>query len=275
MKPKLLFFDIDGTLAMPGCPPSEADAAAIRAARARGCGVFLSTGRSVGFIDPAIRAIGFDGGIYHAGGRVLLGERVLLDCPMEPQQVHTLIELLRDRVLNLTLEAANCSYGLDLDFSELLPDWGGSTELRRIQMQSQLQELRPLSAYRDEPVYKISFFGPAELRQQTLEAGMPPWAKPLLFENLIPGLPIMAGEVSDRRCSKAAAMEVICRELGCAPADCAAFGDSMNDAEILEAAGIGVAMGNAPERVKALADRVCEPCADSGVARELARMGLA
>lgn len=275
MRQTLLFFDIDGTLAMPGCPPSEADAAAIRAARTKGCGVFLSTGRSVGFIDPAIRAIGFDGGIYHAGGRVLLGDRLLLDCPMEARQVHTLIGLLRGRVKNMTLEAAACSYGEGLQFSELLAAQGGSTELRRIQMQSQLQELRPLSEYRDEPVYKISFFGPANMRQEDLEAGMPDWAKPLLFENLILGLPITAGEVSDRRCSKAAAMEVICRQLGCGPADCVAFGDSMNDAEILEAAGIGVAMGNAPDRVKALADRVCEPCAESGIARELARMGLA
>lgn len=274
MRRHLLFFDIDGTLAMPGLPPSAEDVAAIRRARARGCGAFLSTGRSVGFIDPAIRAIGFDGGVYHAGGRVLLGDRVLLDSPMEPSQVHTLISLLRGRVSSMTLEAANCSYGEGVQFSELLTR-EGSTELQRIKLQSELQELRPLSDYREEPVYKISFFGGPELTQRTLAAGMPPWAKPLLFENLIPGLPIIAGEVSDRRCSKAAAMEVLCRALGCSPADCVAFGDSLNDAEILEAAGIGVAMGNAPDRVKALADRVCEPCADSGVAKELARLGLA
>ena len=53
-----------------------------------------------------------------------------------------------------------------------------------------------------------------------------------------------------------------------------AFGDSMNDAEMLLAAGIGVAMGNAEPEVKELADRVCESVDDDGVARELERMGL-
>ena len=53
-----------------------------------------------------------------------------------------------------------------------------------------------------------------------------------------------------------------------------AFGDSMNDAEMLLAAGIGVAMGNAEQRVKDLADQVCESCDEDGVAKELERMGL-
>ena len=45
-----------------------------------------------------------------------------------------------------------------------------------------------------------------------------------------------------------------------------AVGDYYNDAEMLCRAGIGVAMGNAPEAVKSAADRVTGRCEDNGVA---------
>jgi hydroxymethylpyrimidine pyrophosphatase-like HAD family hydrolase len=48
----------------------------------------------------------------------------------------------------------------------------------------------------------------------------------------------------------------------------------MNDAEMLLAAGIGVAMGNAEPEVKKLSDRVCESVEEDGIARELERLGL-
>ena len=72
---KLIFLDIDGTLIISGRPPSEAVGAAIRAARAKGHKVFLSTGRLEGNIPENIRSVGFDGGIYSAGGRSSMGVR--------------------------------------------------------------------------------------------------------------------------------------------------------------------------------------------------------
>ena len=44
-----------------------------------------------------------------------------------------------------------------------------------------------------------------------------------------------------------------------------AFGDGSNDIEMLEAAGTGVAMGNATENVKKIADVVCGSVADEGI----------
>ena len=56
--------------------------------------------------------------------------------------------------------------------------------------------------------------------------------------------------------------------------DTIAFGDSMNDAEILRAAGTGVAMGNAGGGVKKLAGQICERWDEDGIAKALTRMGL-
>ena len=74
MEKNLLFFDIDGTLACPGQNPSERTVSAIRRARAKGHKVFLGTGRSKASVPEAVWEIGFDGGIYSAGGHVEAGE---------------------------------------------------------------------------------------------------------------------------------------------------------------------------------------------------------
>ena len=44
-----------------------------------------------------------------------------------------------------------------------------------------------------------------------------------------------------------------------------AFGDGTNDIEMLQAVGIGVAMGNATDDVKAAADDLCGNVADDGI----------
>lgn len=53
-----------------------------------------------------------------------------------------------------------------------------------------------------------------------------------------------------------------------------AFGDSMNDYQMIEQAGCGVVMGNGDEKLKEIADRICEPVREDGVIRELRRMGV-
>lgn len=54
--------------------------------------------------------------------------------------------------------------------------------------------------------------------------------------------------------------------------DVVAFGDMPNDIEMLQWAGLGVAMGNADERVKVAADEITTSNDDFGVARVLERL---
>ena len=71
--------------------------------------------------------------------------------------------------------------------------------------------------------------------------------------------------------SKASGLEMVCAKLDVAQADVLAVGDGFNDVEMLEWAGRGVAMGQAPEHVQAAADAVTGSVADDGLADELAR----
>ena len=55
--------------------------------------------------------------------------------------------------------------------------------------------------------------------------------------------------------------------------ECIAFGDGGNDIPILKTAGIGVAMGNAADNVKAAADYVTTHVDDNGIANALRHFG--
>ena len=268
---RLLFFDIDGTLAIPGQLPGEAVVEAVRSARRAGHLAFLSTGRTESTVPPAVAAIGFDGGIYSAGARIVVDGQVLLDRAMPRALSDRIRAAVEDAVACYALECASGAYRSQEEFL-LLPEEGGSSELMRMATET---GWRKLEEYTGEPIYKISF--QAESREQVERAARRLEGEPVsfvCFENMVPGVTVLAGEVSDRDVDKGRAVGRVCAHFGLGLDRAVAFGDSMNDAAMLRAAGIGVAMGNAPEEVKALADQVCESCADGGVAKALARMGL-
>jgi hypothetical protein len=72
--------------------------------------------------------------------------------------------------------------------------------------------------------------------------------------------------------TKGEAMEFLARRMGFTAAQTIAFGDGENDVELVEWAGYGIAVENAHDRVKAVADWVCPPAAEEGVAAVLERL---
>lgn len=125
-----------------------------------------------------------------------------------------------------------------------------------------------------DPVYKIDFLTDSRSTAEWLSEKLCAVAKVVRFDSLVPDKSLTIGEVSDWSINKGVALNRICQHLGVDPADCIAFGDSMNDAEMLQAAGIGIAMANSEDGVKEIADQVCESCEEDGVAKALERMML-
>ena len=78
-------------------------------------------------------------------------------------------------------------------------------------------------------------------------------------------------EVIPKRINKGQGIRDICAALGMQPEQVIAFGDAANDIPMLETAGVGVAMGNASEAVKAKADFVTLSNNDDGIAAALER----
>jgi hydroxymethylpyrimidine pyrophosphatase-like HAD family hydrolase len=72
--------------------------------------------------------------------------------------------------------------------------------------------------------------------------------------------------------TKASALERLRQELDVQPSRTVAVGDGSNDREMLEWAALGVAMGHAPEHVRAVADEVTGTIEDDGVVDVLRRL---
>jgi Cof subfamily protein (haloacid dehalogenase superfamily) len=84
-------------------------------------------------------------------------------------------------------------------------------------------------------------------------------------------LPIFL-EVASPGVSKGAALHFVCERLGIDPAATIAFGDGANDLELLEAAGLGVAVADAEPALLRIADWTVPPVGQDGVAGFLDRL---
>jgi Cof subfamily protein (haloacid dehalogenase superfamily) len=69
--------------------------------------------------------------------------------------------------------------------------------------------------------------------------------------------------------TKGAGLDFLAEHVGFTKEQTIAFGDGENDIELVEWAGYGIAVANAHERVRAVADWVCPPAAEEGVAQVL------
>ncbi|WP_029546338.1 Cof-type HAD-IIB family hydrolase [Selenomonas sp. AB3002] len=81
-------------------------------------------------------------------------------------------------------------------------------------------------------------------------------------------------EIMDKSVSKATGIKVMLEHYGIAAEESLAFGDNYNDVEMLELCGRSVAMGNAPEDIKKLADEVTLSNDEDGLAEYLVKNGI-
>ena len=274
--PKLLFFDIDGTLAYPGQAPSPSTVAAIQAARKNGHKVFISTGRTMDSIPLAVASIGFDGGIFSSGGVIAFNNEVIIQHFMQEDVVQAIVRSLEHNNMLYTFETADGRFNTE-NASELISrvDFSNTSEAMRDLTTRVLFDPTaiPMSRYAGQPIHKIAYYSADLTITPLLHSELSNIAKVVPFNN-IPGFPLATGEISDYAVNKGQALKDLCEYLDVLPSDCIAFGDSMNDIEILNAAGIGVAMGNAEAEVQELANMVCDRCENDGIAKALSDLEL-
>jgi Cof subfamily protein (haloacid dehalogenase superfamily) len=122
-----------------------------------------------------------------------------------------------------------------------------------------------LGSYSGEKIYQIWAFVPEE-EQQML--------KDLLDDCSVTSWNNKAIDIIPKGGGKSAGMQIFMNKQGLQRSETMAFGDGENDKEMLEFAGIGVAMGNARDSVKAVADYVTDSVDDDGIENALRHFGL-
>ncbi|WP_302327066.1 Cof-type HAD-IIB family hydrolase [Enterocloster lavalensis] len=109
----------------------------------------------------------------------------------------------------------------------------------------------------DLPVHTLTCFGrPEQVRELQQQF------KELKFPLFVGGT---GADIVELQVSKAVGLKYLCKYYGINPRDTIAFGDSMNDYEVVREAGIGIAMGNAVEELKNAADYVADDIDKDGI----------
>ena len=275
MDKKIIFLDIDGTLTEPGCnEPPQSAIEAIHKAQGKGHYVYLATGRNYDMLSPLLQ-YGFDGVIASAGGYILHGDTVLYDCPMTEEQKERAMKVLKENDIFQTIECKEGSF-TDEGFHKFLKEHAGeganSEMLRwREQIEKRLH-VRPLSEYEGQPVYKIVVM--CKEKSQLIRAERTLGEE---FEFCIQSeeqYGFVNAEIINRKFDKGMAVRRVCNYLHVLNKDTIAFGDSMNDKEMLETAGLSICMKNGNAVLKTVADDICPSVVDDGIYRAFEKYEL-
>lgn len=266
MEKRIIFLDIDGTLTEPGSnEPPESAVRAIEQARKLGHYVFLCTGRNYDMLSPLLK-YDFDGVVASSGGYIECQKKVIYDCPMTEQQKLAAMEVLQKNGVYRTVECMDGSY-TDEGFKEFLREHaneGSNSELLRWREQIEKSlNILPMKEYRGQPVYKIVIMSPT---LEQLEEPRSVLAED--FEFCIQGADkhgFVNGEVVNRQFDKGKAVVRVCEHLGIPLYNSVAIGDSMNDKEMLETAGLSICMENGSSELKRLVDDICPSVRDGGI----------
>ncbi|MBQ6165440.1 MAG: HAD family phosphatase [Clostridia bacterium] len=268
-KIKLIALDLDGTLLDPDKKLSEENAAALERAAEEGIEIVPATGRFYRGMPQIIRELPYVRYVITINGAAVFD--------VVRQETVCGSEIPRERAV----EVMERFDGMPVIYDCYQDGWGRMTQafydraeefaanLHSLDMIRNLRTPVPeLKAYlkgRASGVQKIQiFFKDMQLRAQMLKT------LPEEFPDLVVTTSIVNNiEFNSREATKGVALKKLAARLGIPIEETMAFGDDLNDIPMLEAAGIGVAMGNAGEEVKRAADYVTDGCDHSGVAHAM------
>ena len=278
---RIVFLDVDGTILEHGSHVSPSTGPAIRAVRAAGHLVYLSTGRSAADIHPNVAEIGFDGAVTNSGALVVSDGEVIVDRPLSPAATDRMLTAMRSRGIRYFLQTRDAVYASD-GMAQLMREYAAALDARA----AAGKEVRPEDSLVGLAQRTFPSVDEADLTRidKAVFVSDHPEGLEELREDLgdefliVPGsMPLPGGsngEISERGTTKGSAIELLLAHLGLDAADAVAVGDSWNDIEMFEVCGVSVAMGNARPELKELADFVTTDVLDDGIANAFRRLGL-
>lgn len=240
MNRKVIFMDIDGTL-MHHNVVTQHVIDAIQRARAQGHLFFVCTGRSLGHMPKQLLAADYlDGYVMGCGMHCVMGEKIIHQERVDREISLAVARYFLENGRECLYEGENRLLAINSSFAHF----------------EHFSDLESIDAVLDDAaVSKITAVGPY---REDDAAFFAEW-----FDVYDMGT---YSDVVKRGVTKATGMQHVLDYLGIAREDCIGVGDSANDLPMIEFAGLGVAMGNAPEGVKARADTVTASIEDDGVA---------
>lgn len=263
MSYRVVAFDIDGTLLTSTGRVLDSTLAGIAAIQASGGQVVLASGRT----PASLRFVAEDAGLDLSavilvganGAQLAEGNgRELLRRPLDLELGRELI--LAGRALGATMMILDNDVVLADDRSSPWPEPETAASRMRLEWWDDLTEVTT-------PTTKLLFVAEPDHLQQVAEQIRADFEGRATFAFSAPNY----FEATALGVSKASTLRLFCEQLGVPMSQVMAFGDHGNDVEMIRTVGLGVAMGNAIDELKAVADLVTGTNDDGGIAQVLAQ----
>ncbi|AXZ47416.1 TPA: pyridoxal phosphatase [Citrobacter freundii] len=264
MNYKVIALDLDGTLLTPEKTILPESLLALQQARKLGAKVVIVTGRHHVAIHPFYQALALDTPAICCNGTLLYDyheKRVIASDPLQPHQANQLIELLDAHNVHGLMYADDAMmYTKPTGHIIRTENWAKSLPESQRPVFRQVNSLREAThevdaiwkfALTDTDIVKLQNFTQVVIQELGLSCE---WS----WHDQV--------DIAQSGNSKGQRLAQWVDSQGLSMSDVIAFGDNYNDLSMLETAGLGVAMGNAVDEIKARADKVIGNNTEAGIA---------
>ena len=263
---RIIALDLDGTLLNSNKALTQRSYRALEAAAAKGIEIVPTTGRFYDAMPQAIRDLPF---VHYAitingaqvsnvrTGEVLCRAEIPWQQAVEVMACLDTLPVVYDCFMdNAAWMTASLKARIDAHTDD--PHYRQMVRALR----QDVEELKAFITARGQDVQKCQFFTmDGDLRQRMLRE------LPEMFPGIITSSAQRHNvEINQQLAHKGAALLALAQHLGCGAENIMSFGDGLNDLTMIKAAGLGVAMDNAVQEVKACADYITADCDHDGVA---------
>ena len=260
MTPRIFFFDIDNTLLdhRTLSIPASALQAILRLKQA-GHTIVVATGRSFGHARPFIEQVDPDYVITQNGARILHGNREVLSIPLRREALIALFDWMHAQGHPFGANQGDKGY-----LSDAIPCAVGP--LQSVDMPYQSDD----RFYLHQPVHQAWLFFDESLDSTMVPAILDRFPDFELVRWHKTGVDVMP-----RGINKWTGCQWVLQQTGFTPAQAIAFGDGLNDIQMLQGVGLGIAMDNGHPELKAVADHVAPALHLDGIEAMLSQLAKA
>ncbi len=263
---KLICFDLDGTLLNSDRQLSPLNIEALGALTRAGHVVSIATGRLYksackirNMVPSELEIICSNGAVVESGGRIIRRDQI------SPEILRGLYQLAKDHDVSLAFDSLYAVYHTKLGWTLLMGYFSnvinkGSLHIRNVHVRNEEQYMRYAPFYINGIVISRTVPDKIAGLRRELEA-MELFNIESSSHNNV--------EIIPRNSNKGTGALLLAERHGIYPEDIIAFGDGENDLKLIQTAGIGVAMGNGSDLLKASADLIIGTNDSDAIARTL------
>lgn len=271
---KIVFFDIDGTLVTHNNSIPNSTKKAVKKLKQNGIIPAISTGRAPILMKEVADELAIDTIITLNGQYVVYGGEVIYKRCLSNESMSRLAKEAHnnkqgiafcgsDKITgNSAIKMAN--NGLIKRIRPFVSKLAPKNAMKFVNHRISAKPVAP-SEYENQQVYQC-ILNADESFDSFYEERFPEYT----FTRSNP----YSMDVISRGGSKAVGIQKVIEHLGISMKETVAFGDGLNDLEMIETAGVGVAMGNGRIELKNKADMVTDTVTNDGIYKGLDKLGL-